>query len=497
VSLAHPDRDRRLLPRWQTSTVAIAAGELASSRRSEPEAIGDEHFESRKQEWETERSLEVAAELVGSGIVLGRTGEVESAARLILDAHSDASPSLREMAAVALGEKPKRSNRLRSQTRGRIDRSQVHQTISQLKYSLTRQPRNVLSWVDLARLYAILGQTSQSERAIRTALLLGPNDRFTLRCSARFFVHIDDPERALALLQRAGATKSDPWLMSAEIAVAQVTHRPSKSISIASKALKQATWSAHSQSELQGSVATALLYDGAVIKARRMFQESLENPTENVVAQAQWASSRTSGIVIPQKALTIPHNFEANALRGRMLGQWAHVLEDCWSWADYEQTSTRPTTLGSYIAGVVFGDAEAMLEFAERGAVVDPKNAMIHNNLAVAFAHLGRLKEAWSAFERIVIEHESTSNRSVLLATLGLLLFRSGDEVEGRRLYDQALDQTPQREIKALVLWHLAQEEIFAKSVEIQRAIARAETGSKGIELPELHKLRDRVRKMA
>jgi len=499
LSVLQPDADRRLLPRWQSTATAIEAGELASPKTTPLEPIDDQHFQARKREWEAARSLDLAAELVGSGIVLGRMREVEAAARQILDPHSDASPSLREMAAVALETQPRAARQAPAQRRGQIDRPLVYQSISRLRHSLHRHPRNILGWVDLGRLYGILGQITQAERALSNALALGPNDRFTLRCAARFYVHIDDPEKGLALLQRARATKQDPWLMAAEIAVSQVSRRPSKSLTMASKSLGNAAWSLRSQSELKGSVATSFLYDGSLAKARRLFHESLVDPTENVVAQAQWASSRTSGLVIPSLALEVPHNFEANALRARAMGHWTHVLEDCWNWADYEPTSSRPMTLGSYIAAVVFGDADATLEFARRGVLAEPKNSMIRNNEVVALALLGRLEEAWSTFRDIAFDRETAPNQAVLLATMGLLLFRSGDVDEGREQYERALAQTSlrgERYLKALALWHLAQEEIVADTGEVTRALARAEDASKSIHDPELQMLGDRVRKL-
>ena len=104
MSVSQPDKQRRLLPRWQPSKSTIAAGELRPAENSSPAFTPeDEHFEWRKAEWERDRSIDVAAELVGSAIILGRTHEVEAAARLLAEPLSDVSPTLREMAQQSLG----------------------------------------------------------------------------------------------------------------------------------------------------------------------------------------------------------------------------------------------------------------------------------------------------------------------------------------------------------------------------------------------------------
>src|SRR5665213_2708998 len=118
-----PDVAPWRLPRWQSSTATISGGELipAVSNAQAESLDRDEHFEQRKAEWERDQSIEVAAELVGSAIVLGRTGEVVPAARLLADPGSDATATLREMALHALGESPAQPSPTRPTHRGRLE----------------------------------------------------------------------------------------------------------------------------------------------------------------------------------------------------------------------------------------------------------------------------------------------------------------------------------------------------------------------------------------
>lgn len=137
-------------------------------------------------------------------------------------------------------------------------------------------PRNAYAWVDLARLYTILGQTSSADRAIRIAISLAPEDRFVLRSAARYFVHMDDPQAPQRLLNGARATRGDPWLIAAEVSVSQVAKRRSLTASIGQRGLDHSQWAPRSSSELAGALGTLLLEDGAT-QFRANIKSSLDN----------------------------------------------------------------------------------------------------------------------------------------------------------------------------------------------------------------------------
>ena len=501
MSVSQPDKERRLLPRWQPSQSTIVAGELLPEGASTPvkaaeSPLPDEHFERRLEEWRRDRSIDVAAELVGSALVLGRTTEIEAAARLLAEANSDVPSTLREMAQQAL-EGPVAHDAQRAPTRpGRLQRPTLYLGISQLRHYLHENPRDAYAWIDLARLYTILGQNSKSHRAVQTALAIAPEDRFVLRASARYLVHVDEPEDAQRLLMRARATSSDPWLMAAEISVAQVAERSPRMAAQAQRALKQGTWTARSRSELAGSIGTLLLGEGAVPRARQFFRQSLVDPTENAVAQAQWAAAQSSGLIVPVQLLEAPHSHEARALRDQSLGNWDNVIAQCWEWAEYEPTSSRPMITGSYVAAIGSEDGETILDFTERGLASEPRNSILLNNKAVGLAYLGRLDEAAEVLLNVAIEASPFVSRPALYATTGLILFRSGNLQGGRKFYERAIAHPyakQDRRVQALAVWHLALEETRSGNAEAAQTIERAERISKGLKLPEIQTLKERV----
>lgn len=499
MSVTQPDKDRRLLPRWQSSRRSISAGELAATGSAANHVFDGVHFEERKLEWQETHSLEVAAELVGSAIVLGRTTEVEAAARVLAEAKSDVTPVLRQMALQALGQKTSHPEPglVQIADDAALDKARFFERVSRLRKRLKEHPRNPLEWVDLGRLYTILGENEKAERAITVALNLAPEDRFVLRCASRFLVHIDRPDSALSLLQRAQSTKSDPWLMAPEIAIANIAERPSKMLALARRQVKKEIWSPRNRSELQGALATVFLEGGSTAQARQMFRGSLEDPTENATAQAQWAAERTQ-IEVPEKFLLIPSAYEARALRYYMMGKWDRVVDNCWQWAHYEPTSSRSMMLGSYAASVAFEDGATIIKFSVLGLDADPRNPTLLNNLAVGFAYSGELERAWEILRQVTIEKASEVAQPALYATAGLLLFRSGDIEKGRAFYERAIGhayaQTDQR-VKALALWHLVREEAHAGTEQFRDALARAERVTKDLKFPEIEAIRNRLSK--
>jgi len=499
MSVRRPDKERRLLPRWQPSAVSIAQGDLRPLISRKPRMIEDEHFEARKIEWEATHSLEVAAELVASAIVLGRIDEAIPAARLLAEAASDVPATLREMARDALTVEPQvlahRHHRPRE-----LARHSIYSEVSRIRHHLTANPRDAYAWVDIGRLYTTLGQFEKARHAIDVARAIAPEDRFVLRAAARFFVHAGDAEIAERMLNRAHATRRDPWLMSAEIAVSQVLGRSPRTASLAARALKEDAWTPHSSSELSGSFATLLMEEGATHKARGFFRQSLRDPTENAIAQAQWAAGQTRGLVIPHELLSHPKGYEARALHDTLVGDWDSAIENCWDWVAYEPTSSRPMQLGSYVASVAREDSETILEFTARGLAAEPRDPTLLNNRAVGLVYANRVTEAAEILYGLVIEKTSEEIQPALYATTGLIFFRTGVIESGRVFYERAIAHPYSRRdgrCYALALWHLAREEVRAQTEQVDAAIARAEKASKDIKLAELDAFRERVLRAA
>jgi len=101
-------------------------------------------------------------------------------------------------------------------------------------------------------------------------------------------------------------------------------------------------------------------------------------------------------------------------------------------------------------------------QFANAGLRCDSTNISLLNNRAVARAYQGKIKEAYSDV-RAALEHNSGRNSPHLMATLGLIAFRSGMPDLGRENYGLCIawfSHSKERDSVAAATLHLLREEI-------------------------------------
>lgn len=489
-----------MIPRWRDFRTTAETGELDGQPSTAPLAIDSRgYFEQKLASWEQDRSTERAADLVTSALVLGRHSEAAEAARLLLAPERDVTAALKVVADLVLSPEDRAGRIVVPELKDAdIEADVVRLRVRALRSQLRDAPRNALLWVDLSRAYSMLGQRDQSIRAMERALRLVRSNRFILRSAARLFVHVDEPNRAHRLLTEADRTREDPWLLAAEIAVAAVADRRPVFVRQGRQLLEGGRFPSLHTAELASAIATLEMTAGDVKKARRLFRESLVDPTDNSLAQAGWAATKMSGVEVARELLSKPRSFEARALQHYREGQWLPAIRQCENWLFDEPFSSRPAALGSYLAGVAEQDYRSSEEFARRGLRANPGDPMLLNNLVVALANQGRVDDAVQQFRDI--REAPDEIRATLLATEGLLSFRKGDSAEGRRLYLEAIEQTRHqgnRRTEALAAVHLAREELLAGTATAVESVLAAAKTCEGIDQLEIvHMLRsvDRLR---
>ena len=117
-----------------------------------------------------------------------------------------------------------------------------------------------------------------------------PSNRFILRSAVRLYVHLDEPDTAHRVLSDSASTPVDPWLVAAEIAVCTLLGRRSRLIKRGRDMLISGHHSTRDTAELASALGTIELEADASKRARRLFGSSLDDPTDNAVAQAVWAT---------------------------------------------------------------------------------------------------------------------------------------------------------------------------------------------------------------
>lgn len=490
-----PLGDRRnIIPRWRTFRRTLAAGELArAAKPSKPataplpqEAV--DRFKLKKNAWQEERSPKAAAELIGAALVLGREEDAFDAAEFALQEGGAEFPGLRRVAASVLGDSDYDS----STSPPKPEKTDYQGEIHRLRVGLRDDPRNVVKRVDLARGYAVLGQGKQATQAMEVALKLAPQNRFVLRSAARLFVHEAQPDRAHDLLRKAHAVGFDPWLLSAEIATANVADRNSALIDKGPRLLDSDSWTDFETNELASAVATEGLHRGDFRVARRLFRRALVAPNENSVAQAEWASRQLRSLSIDPESYEAPWSFEAKTRSHYFAGEFEQALAACRDWLFDEPFSSRPAQAGSFISGVVLERFEESVEWARRGLDANPNDQTLRNNLVFGLASLERIREAEEELKKVNRSVAPQTTRVALLATEGLLAYRSNDPSRGRKLYQKAIERTEdfqgvtEDELRILATLFFLREEIRVGGSETKRLVGELKDRAISLDRPEL-----------
>lgn len=430
--------DRHVIPRWRSVRRTIEAGEfqqLSSPRDLTPAQI--EELAGLQVRWETLQTPLSAAELAGARLVAGQIEDAHAPALTLAEHHN---PTYRELAGRILhpnlgtGELDVPTQEASSTT------GLFHSKIADAKQRVKRDPRNAIAWADLARRYTALGQFEQAEKALRIARSLAPNSRYILRISSRFYVHIGDPATAAHLLRESPRTTEDPWLMAALLSVTSLARKPLPGKGVARRILDSGRFEPIENSDLVSELGTLEMKSGDDRRARKLFRQSLVTPTDNSLAQVEWASHKLSSLEVELDAFDVPFAAEAAARSAEQRGDWTTALSESVRWLDDQPFDSDAAMHASYVAAVGLEDWEQCRTMAEIGLRANPANSTLANNLAYALIEMGRLAEALVPLKTAASNVADQGDRVAILATTGLLAFRQGDADGGRDLYRQSID---------------------------------------------------------
>lgn len=317
--------------------------------------------------------------------------------------------------------------------------------IKRLRALLRTQPSNPLALLDFAQLQAAIGRNEVAERALLNALGIAPSNRLIVRTLARFYVHAGEPDRAHLLLRRHARTASDPWLISTEIALADLTGSSSEFLAKGRRMLLDAGKSPSPHfTELAASIAMVELGAGNLKKARELQRIALIDPTDNVAAQAV-DREHQFGIALnaPKVAQAIASSAEA-----KMLKAWGSFLPEAveshaLQWHNEEPFSSRPIQMLTAIFAFR-GQVKRARNWLNVGLRSDPEDSGLMMNLAYIEARSGDIDKAKAALQRA----RRTGGEDALpyiLANEAVVAYRLGHFDEGDVLYGRAVDASEAR----------------------------------------------------
>ena len=454
------DTERILLPRWRLFHTAENFDELNHLSNTPP--VEEEKIDHLNaiEEWRINNNLENSIELCASAIVQGCFEDATDAALFILDTRPSSN------SVIAMAEKVLNPNKKIAT----VKLDDKHACIANLKKKINRSPSNSVFWIDIAFLYSTLGQNDKAERAIKNALILASNNRFVVRCAARFFMHINKKAEAHCAVKNYRFLKQDPWVLATELAISSKRKQTSKYLKLSKTAIEKNRISEFHSSELASALGLVELSYGSNRKAVKLFRHSLRAPADNSIAQAQWVENEHKlGISLDTDITDKDGAHEAQFYQFYGAGEWRNAMKSADKWADYEPYSTRSFGLMSYVALVCQDDFENCIKHCDQGVKRKTESFIFLNNATVAYAQMGKIQQAEEKFKLIKTRNIKEIEKQVYLATAGMLAFRNNDIDEGRNLYEHTIKQlnfgkhkNKNSENLARLFW--AREEIIAKT---------------------------------
>lgn len=438
--------NRHMVPRWRSVNASRIAGETASVLPAKPDMVEFQlsiynqmliQFNSEKSNFLSSPNIENAEELISKAIFfdIEYNNVIRSAAQLIIE-HDYTHSSLKRFAQLALCGRPEdtHSPLPKSEAKIRIE-------IARRKKLMLLNPRDSRLMGETALLYVNLGQLDKTKKLLEKALILTPNDRYLLRSATRFFIHSNKADHAAWILDNRPISRYDPWLAAALMACNSVIDGKLKNYKATKKLAKNMSFSERTRSELQSEIATLELLSGSKNSGGKWLQMSSIDPTENTIAQIEWASRKLMSDTNRFRETDFSISHEAAANNAYANANWIAALKACELWLEYEPFSSRPAILGSVIAAVEENIVRKGILIAEKGILANPSEAVLYNNLAVLYAYIGETTKADKMLTfAIANQGADPTNLFVHAATRGLIEFRKGNISNGVENYMKAME---------------------------------------------------------
>lgn len=418
--------NRQLLPRWRPFK---DFGQLHPQKKVDRplNEIEDKDLKNAQENWEQNRTIPYALELITLSHIfeLSDTYQYKTAIDFILDDHSDILSS-NSFLADFLG---KTNNNPNHQENIRFLKKQIHQNCT-----------NASLWVDLAYFYKTLGQNNQASKAIQTALYLRPSNVILVRAISKYFLLQNEIDNALALLQN-DSIKDNPLIISAEIAISEAYHEKSRLLRKGISVTKNNSISRWGENELFATIGTLEFNSGNSKKGKKLIQQSLLYPNENLIAQTRYISSKFQKD-FDISPYNVPNRYETDAWLAYDNNNFSKVLEMSEKWFYYQPFTSTAAVMNSYIRTLIFQEEKASIEMANKALKVCPDSFSLQNNLVVSLLRDNQIEKGNEEFEKLKKFKISTINndKDVLLATSGLVDYRNGRIKEGELKYRQAVD---------------------------------------------------------
>jgi hypothetical protein len=463
---------RRDVPRFRSPSSGLLLGELDGPLESNQiESLRNlVDFEGKVTRWQRSRDRATAEEVIEAALLLGSPEEGNDAAAFIVSEVGD--PEVRLLAETVLARPSGPHSRLALKDQG-PDGPDVAVSIAKIRSRLKSDHHDVLAWLELGRLRLIFGQRDSARRALAVAHDLAPNSVLIARSVASGLVALGEPDVAHKILRTARSDGKNPLLLASEIATAALAGEKGPARKDAARVLSDDRFSLRTRSELAAELLTEAVVSSKSKAERRGIERLMTDPNENALAQVEWLTTDDKGL-LSTRTLEAGAS-EALAYRLFTRGDLAGALLAAQGWLDDQPFSPDACCMVSSLLSTHEANFEASLAVARRGLRVQPAHPLLLAGEAYFLVETGQLREAAKVIRDVHAKKSLDRISEVaLVATEGLLAFRSGSLDLGRAKYARAIHLAktrnhPEQVQLARVMW--AREELAHDRSEANRLI--------------------------
>ncbi len=441
------NKDRNVIPNFRNLAKTTQLGELDSVNQCSVSTTPSFHdIQSLASDWNKTPSLVIALDLMNHAILSDNKSLTEAieAANYVFS-HPGSTQRQKDFAGKLIGKDILKENHnynisfqdfLTDENRQRI-----RHKIRDLKSFVIINIRNPFAYVELARLYSIVGNKKKAIRSITTAAHLAPHNRYVIRSLIRLAVHYHEEDLALfCLRQNQFLLKKDPWILASDIAVTTSLSLPATNVKKGIQLLDSWNDNRFHISELASAIATLELMNGSRKRSRGYFKLAIEIPNDNTLAQVEWANSKDSLLNIDVNYEDLNTFYEAKARDSYSAKKWQDVIELTQKWFMDQPFSKTPVLIGSDVAGSVYQDYDTASMFCKAGLISHPNDPLLLNNIAYYHALENQTEEALEYLDSISFANADQITQLCAKATRGLIHFRNKQYQQGRVLYQEAIE---------------------------------------------------------
>jgi len=339
--------------------------------------------------------------------------------------------------------------------------------INSIRKLLSIYPNNPIMWIDLSYYHLLEGNIEKAKKCINIALSLNNTNSFIIRSASRFYIHLEEPERALSIIRNSPSLFLDPVILSSEISTSKAFDIKTHNIKKAHSLINSKNFHPAKLSELNATLATNEFVNGKSRKGKQLLNEALTFPNENILAQVQFLNDRFDAN-FNINSVKVPCSFEVDCWKYYQERNYKAVQKESEKWFYFQPFSARPAILNSYIKTMFYNDYDGAIKILNIALKLSPYEFSLLNNKAFSLAKLGNTKEAEEVIKSININNSlNIEDLAVIKATQGLIHYKNNNNNTGYALYQQAVNIFKQhnnfeRQCKATYQWAL-EENLFNK----------------------------------